>query len=96
MVATADGWASNKQDAAGKPLRMPPTQPSPGSHPSRLLPKTHPACIAQVRLAGSTTIYDEMTDYFEVFGWKVLEWYGLRLKHTPTLEPCAVLALAVC
>ena len=37
-----------------------------------------------------------MTDYFEAFGWKVLEWYGVRFKHAPTLEPCAALALAVC
>ena len=37
-----------------------------------------------------------MTDYFEAFGWKVLEWYGLPLEHAPTLEPCAALALAVC
>ena len=41
LVAAADGWASDKQDAAGMPLRLPPAQPSPGSHQSRLLPKTH-------------------------------------------------------
>ena len=76
LVAAADGWASNKQDAAGMPLRLPPAQPSPGSHQSRLLPKTHPACIAQVCLAGSTTIDEEVTDYFKDTGW------GALLRHS--------------
>ena len=75
---------------------MPPTQPSPGSHPSRLLPKTHPACIAQVSLAGSTTIDDEKTDYFTEFGWTGFKRCELRLEQQPTFEPHAALALAVC
>ena len=73
------------------PLRLPPAQPSPGSHQSRLLPKTHPACIAQVCLAGSMTIDEEVTDYFKDTGWGALVRCSLRLKsvqpsnHAPPL-----------
>ena len=50
LVAAADGWASDKQDAAGMLLQLPPAQPSPGSHQSRLLPQISPRlhCAGQL------------------------------------------------
>ena len=50
LVATADGWASEKQDAAGKPLRLPPAQPCPGSLPARLLPQNSPRLLCAGKL----------------------------------------------
>ena len=64
------------EDEAGMPPPFLPAQPCPGSHPSRLLPKSHLACIAQVCLAGSTTIDEEVTDYFKDTGW------GALLRHS--------------